>query len=960
MYNYQYSNVPQQQVYQQPTQPVQYGGYAQAAPPVNTTRSGISYDQIRTDLANTLNFRKDNDIAAQAFFNECSGMSNNFLTGRMDRLVNMCAITTDYLCAQNPYLDVNQHYGNAIEETWRFGWVATIQNNYHMLNDPSLNNERGNFQNWVNQMNNRFNELNNSGLLTPQAPPVYHQPIPNNQFGFNQPRPFPQYQSAMNTPTMMNNNTQTWHYNQNNVTTQPTWNQPRQQYTAGISTTQNFNGNKPQMSFAETHKSNGGHLVDIYSIRVNPEVEEKRKRWKGPLDRYGNPDYTKIEELNLNPDGTPKDGTPSYADLKAQATQSAQQGYIETTVTANTVSNEKRYTYQNDPEHPLRANVPPEAMARWNARVLAETPPGQKPKGYVPMMEEVNNINTVPEKRPVIPAAFTAVPRGSDAVREIDITDERTMQQIFTEVVKEETKTDGLLTDELCTLDKDEVHRLWMKGYKFEQNPQAPITGNPFHVYIHYTLLANNTIRCIITEKKDEEKMRLSKHQCILAPLRQDRPLIENVNAPKTWMVTHKGDQTFDRFTASAVKLADELRAHEEKLVSEETPQDERQNLVDNAFDAFEEQAKVDFRDYHDGFQTWAQTELAELEEMRTDESEPLPTYDELREDSHFTQDMKDRIFERNMLNVDAVYLSEVMEAASPEAAVTKLQEAVIKETVPELEDQTRIAIFKERGIFKLFNSPRKLREAKEVLQLFFWNTNMDDDDLELQKGITPRLLAEFLRKGIDDMPMDIWVRLNTMATRYVNDALRYTLCDTISIDSFAHDWEDLRAYYSTPESLAKFPNIDTALGVMGCNLLLELQILFDFNEEEFESSKQFEDEFGINHMEQRALTYTRPFEQAMVPTYSTAAGLTQSIEVITEKSNRSLYRLCTAMAVDQIKSRLARHRADAPISRLFVAFNDGVIYRVYPRCNDVLQAVDKSTASPEELVPAFTLVRQP
>lgn len=956
MYNYQYSNAPQQQTYQQP-QPAQYGGYAQAAPPVNTTRSGISYDQIRTDLANTLNFRKENDVAARALFAECAGMANNFLTGRMDRMVNMCAITTDYLWYQNQYIDINQHYGQAIEETWRFAWVTTIQNTYNMINDPSLNNERANFQNWVNQMNNRFNELSNSGLLNHQQPPAYHQPMPNNQFvqqqPFNQPQAYPRYQSAMNTPATMNNG-QTWHYNQqNNQQMQMTWNQPRQPYTAGISTTQNFNGNQQQVSFAEAHKSSGStagttRLTDIYSIKLSPELEEKRRRWKGPLDRYGNPDYTKIEELNLNEDGTPKDGSLSYADKQAQQTET------------QAVSTEKRYTYQNDSEHPLRALVPPEAMERWNQRVLAETPPGQKPKGYVPMMEQVDNINTVPEKRTVIPAAFTATPRGAEAVREVDITDEKTMTQIFSQVVKEETKTAGLLPDEVCTLDKDEVHRLWQKGYKFEQNPQAPVTGNPFHAYIHYTLLTNHQIRCIVTELKDEETMRLSKHQCILAPLRQDEPLKQNTNAPKTWMVTHKGDQTFDRFTASAVKLADELRAQEEKLKAEETPQEERQQIVDDAYEEFEKQAQVDFRDYHDGFQSWAAIELAEREEMQVDKSKPLPTYDELRDDPLFTQDMKDRIFERNMLNVDAVYLSEVMEANGPEAAVTKLQQAVISETVPELEDQTRIAVFKERGIFKLFNNPRKLREVKEVLQLFFWNTNMDDDDIEFQKAISPRLLAEFLRKGIDDIPMDIWVRLNTLATRYVNDTLKYTLCDTISIDSFAHDWEDLRAYYSTPESLAKFPNIDTALGIMGCNLILELQILFDFNEEEFEGSDQYVDEFGINHMEQRALTYTRPFEQAMVPTYSTASGLTQEIEVITEKSNRSLYRLCTSMAVDQIKSRLARHRADAPISRLFVAFNDGVIYRVYPRCNDVSEAVDKATASPEELVPAFTLVRQP
>ena len=203
MYQPNMAGMGQPQPMMQP-QGVQWNNAPMSNQPMNVTQTGVPFQQIRNDLANMIAQNASSNMLTNILFQECS--YNNFLNGKMDKLVSTTALIIDAEARLNPQAQLQLIYTNALNEAFNCAWAARFQQNPQLANDTTIQPLLGTIQQWNQQAQQRVVLFQQMGLLQQQPVqqvPQYMQGQPYNN-GYPQ---YGQYQAPVNRPGMQVQNT---------------------------------------------------------------------------------------------------------------------------------------------------------------------------------------------------------------------------------------------------------------------------------------------------------------------------------------------------------------------------------------------------------------------------------------------------------------------------------------------------------------------------------------------------------------------------------------------------------------------------------------------------------------------------------------------------------------------------------------------------------------------------------
>lgn len=970
--------------YQQPvhgfTQPMpntQFGqvpainNYPIAAQPANTTQCGIPLAQLRNDLAakivNAVN-NNPHDVLAMALYRSCVGDNQNWMTGHLDKLTNTLQITVDFMWRQNPQQDINQTYNLALDEVYGCAWSNQFNLHPQLQNDPAVQNSRGLINQWLNVMNQRYQQFNQAGLLTNQPvqntgywnTPSFQHGIPGNP-GV---RPIPtttHYQNGgMQTSGYTNG------YLNNGLHQQP---QPGLGQV-GFTTTPSrpaFNNHLHQSS------SGSGLDQDDKIERLKREYAEKMKTYTGPTDKWGRP----TEDVDAYSQGT------------------AQQPVQQVQHTAQQPNNVADYVAIK--ERLRREALEKEASFSEAASLV------QKTQTTMPYADSLNHINQIPEKPSIVqslkqPHQTNRMPTGDATVVkygqeqlapttaveafaaagipqelinqskqmfeqsvktgivEHQITETDELTRIFGEMLREEDKsnpkgTKGLLDDEERCLTDKERRQLYNQGVEFEAPFRAPITAHAIHNALHAVLLKNGKVRQVITPISEGVEMRLPAHQDILAPLREDKSVQRDPNRKKhisgrLETVSTMGGVVYDRFAVSKQMLFDNL-----KLVLSEKDEEARNLLLAKAFDKFDEQVQKDLFDEASG-----RTQYRALNNIGDDEDDfEHPIFDDPEE------------LQRRADADNRIERVEVAEEVFSVDSVGGVETATLLDDVvnnnPVTQDRSKVGTFRQTRVLHVFNNIKEAELVRQELADFYWKE--EPDSTEEKERLDGKSYALRLRDRREYIPVYLWEKLNNRLTEYTNDCIRYILgIEKLRIDSFADDYEDLLTFlYKDGETKQlylynpRYDNLEMAVGVMDSFIVLNARCLHDVDEYKVTDEEGNE----VDVINARAICAVEHMNVLSVSNLARTCGVNGNITLINQDSEYGLWAQTKEICKDAMASRNSRIKYKHPIQGMFVKFADGNTYRIFPRLGDL---VDYRTRVKEdgsaEFFEVITLVKVP
>ena len=919
-YNQAVSNV----YYAPQPAPVMMNAAPIASQPINTTQCGITYDQLRNDMANYIVAHQNDDVAALQLAKDSAGIHQNWLTGKMDSIVNMFGVTMDFMYSQTPGMDFNQMYNSALEEVYRCAWANMMELNPSLFNDPSIAPKAGIVNEWNQIKVTRYNTFKQLGL-------VNNNPVQNVQ--------------PWNTTGFANGIPQIRHPVAN--IGYPTMQKPIQ--PAQLTMAPKFvSSNRPgyaQADFQQNTSRSNTETTDQRAARIYREIKQNEERYAHlgddvVRDKYGN--------IMFDEYGNPilRVGSKSNPDVHNKYTSNQQH-----------VNQPQHADISNINQVPHRPSVfesmkhPSESVRDRLAAI--------NPDAYQEAMRRQENTNqqlnqntAVTNEAPVStwmsqakPSTTANVTGVADVkptydVKTFDLSDVEHTAAVFKQIIQNDAKENpgtasGLQADEVRYLTLQERGEFYKKGVKFEYPYTAPIACQPALYAVHAILTVNNTVRQVVTplDELDGAEMRRPAHEDIFADLRKDPAVTRDPNATKhntsTYMETTIGGVVFDRFKQSKVVLAEGLKLAVDSTESD-TP--ERKEAVYKAFDAYQEQIE---KDHYDAVSGLAQHRILNpIEEGEEDFEDPIMGAEET-----------DRRYKFASTLVRPEESDDIIAVGGLTDVMSRFMLDEITTNTPIEEANSKLVTYSQTQVLRVFNHPKELEEVKDKLKRLHWETEITNK--EEQNNFSAEKMAEVLLEVRDEVPIQIWERLNSIATDEVNLAIEHILgIPRLTIDSFAEDYADLIVYLA--EHFGDVPNISPAVATMDNNVCIALQRLHATDE------YVAEDENGLDLVQLRTLTAVLHHRVLHLPITSKSIGFTEDEIIVTRDLDNGLFNICEDMIRDQLASRVSRIKHKCPINGNYVAFSDGRIYRVFARIGENATA----TTSADNLLERVAFVR--
>lgn len=936
--------------------------------PQNTTQSGISYDQLRNDLATFIAQNQNNDALAMTLAQECANLPmGNWLSGKMDKLVNTLAMTIDFVWnSHHRQIDLNRVYGEAIAEVYNCAWAMTLTNHPQLQNDPSVQAKMPTIQHWQQFGANRYQQFVQAGLtqnLAPQRMNTWNtqagQPMMNNQPTWGSTGQVPQTTYYNNppasTPGYRPANTG---YNQPRPQGAPGYTPYQAQQTAGLFRDDSKYEKPWNPAYPAAHQDwtrkreslredQDGRIARIMNGLKNVPADVPRDKYGFPIEgAQATPKYTKY--------GTTEQYEPRGDWLKPE--------------------NAKDYDDPTEGDWMLKAaQIDAENQAEWEAAQMKQSPESMMPaqpgelyravqgrmpaphEGYKPL--QMQPTVSTPSQRGEVPQQATArlgeelrqaaranLQQNHEMLQEIEFS-HGNLVNMFNELKEESNKpvdSSGLLADEVRYLTKDEVLKMYEQKVPFEAPYNVPMTARPMFFSLHAVLTKEGKVRQIITRLGED--MKRSVHDDILAPLRERISTKRDVNASKefmsTFVKTSQGGVEYDRFAAAKVVLEEGLKVAETKEIG--TP--EFHQAVEEAFEQYDKQAAQDLDDDRTGISAFkASNHLDDDEDAENFLSGILP-----EETRQVRRELAANIIRPDDFEDLMQEGVEVLAVAGINDVATTVAARQIANKVPVESDRITVTPCRNTQIITRVNTPKRRAELEELLQPFFWNDAPVDKEKELEWDGAK--FAERLRElhNNEAMPITLWERLNTIATDVVNNYLKYTCGVNISIDDFAYDYDDLEAVYG--EQTTALENSSPAWAVLDAHVALAMRCL------------KYTDDIeavyidGLNVIHELTIEQNNNFLTAVYPTTATANGVEGDVVFVTEESDHGLFEVVKQLALDAMATRVSRKKYAVPMNAgAYLQFADGKTYRIYMRIGDQVPGEDL-----DHFCKMITLVRQP
>lgn len=500
----------------------------------------------------------------------------------------------------------------------------------------------------------------------------------------------------------------------------------------------------------------------------------------------------------------------------------------------------------------------------------------------------------------------------------VDLTNEDEVTKLFEQALATEEPKAELLDDEVQYLTIRERNILANQGYEFEQPHPVPLSPNPFlHAY-HIVLTKHDTIRQYLTPVEDIPTMRLPVHLDVLKPAREDKHLQRDENRMKTYRLESKGGVVFDRFAASKVVLSKGLEA-----AATETDEEKRDVLVRRAFKEYARQAEQDKRDDYSGKSQWLAEQAESGEKVEGDEDFELPKQ---------FQEGTPEIFKARTIRESVLTVREVEELFEADAynarTVTVLGE--LSKLTPVVNDEATVGSYSNSQALKVYNTLEAKEDIDEELEFFKWQDEIEDVDAE--RNLTASEFIDRLLGRRAFIPVEIWERLNNLATETVNNAIKHVFnINGLTIDSFVEDYKDLLEYL--PKHYSHLGGLKEAIGVMDGYVVTALKCIHDANEYEI-----IDEDVGIDLVDARSVMSVTYNRSVHYPSIAKANGLTENECLISEESHYGMFYTIYEQLTKQFKARCSREDTKHPIHAVYVTFADGAIYRAYPVLTKAIQ----------------------
>lgn len=939
--------------------------------PINTTQSGISFEQLRNDLANRIMQLAGQDALAMALYQSCIGQNNNWLTGKMDKLVNVLQMTVDFMWRQNPSQDINLTYNQALDEVWSCAWANIGILFPHLQQDPTVQPRIGYVQQWLAISNQRETQFRQAGLLNNnpvQNIPAWQTPSFSQGIPMNTQVTAQQSNGIQMTSTYYNKPPQPTQFNNLSMIgghMQPQFNQGvSMQSSSNFQTASNFQ--QPQQQFnAPAYNSNGSQEDRIAAFKRR--MAEKKANWTGEVDQWGMPiEGTEGRYANQQPQVQPQQpatvgskGMPvSVADYVQRTTEQRLQQF-DTALGSNTNSMPYANNLNNINQVPEKKSFMPSQPYEIVNQQRMQTD-GYNQIEYATERLTPNASTQQPQidvKQAFRDAGISeeAIQQASKNAIKVDLTDQDQVTALFTKMLQEEDKqkpegTMGLLPDEVRCLTDKERRKLYQQGAIFEQPYPAPTTANPIHNALHCVLLKNGHVRQIITPLEGDKPMRLPAHHDILAPLRNDPSVKRDPNAGKSISarpverVSTTGGVVYDRFAMSRKVLTDGIRT----ALTEEDPV-KRDMLVNKALSRFDEQVQKDVFDDLSGRGEF----LANNPEFAQDAEDGFP---------HPIFDDEEKNVERAAIAALLMKVEKVKDVHVVDGGVTDTETLYALEAItnndPEVNDRAKLATVKQTKVLQTFNNPTDKVLAEEELQDFFWLT--EEDSKEDKERLTAAHYADVLKHRYSYIPTFIWEKLNNRLTEYTNDAIRY-ICgvEGLRIDSFAEDYNDLIKHMAENQcNDPRYPNLPIAISTMDAFLSIQARCLHVTDDFVLMADDTSTD---VNIVDKRAITSEEYHRVLNIPATARSYGISGNIVTVNSDAEYGLWSVLKDELTQQLTSRVSRRNYKHPISSIIVAFADGNKYRVFPRIGDQPDYHERvGVADDKEFFANHTLVKMP
>lgn len=496
--------------------------------PSNMTQTGIPFDRIRQDLAQNIAMNANNDTLAASLFSQAS--FNNYLNGKMDKMVSTMAKVIDLEAMKNPNKVLDTIYQEALTEAFWCAWAAESAKYPQVFNDPNLANT---VNSWITVGANRRDELMQRGLLQNnpvQQVPSYqmNQPFNNgySQYGrLGNPNANRTGLSTANTPMM----------------TQQQQPQKFEDQQGGIG----FRATPSDLRKLKEQQQANGKVFQYKPYNPNAVVEEPKQAEpvQQPVQQVQQPVN---QNMGFAPTIPPGNRTmPSLPTKQFQQQQAIKYG-----------------------EQPLASQVVPLEQGR------------EEDDRVIPVNQDARQMI----QQGIGTESFWSTPKPQFL---------NPMEGPIEPAIKKDASNDenyGLLDDEVCYLSRSEVKRLLDEGLTFEPPFKniAP-SADPYTRALHFTLTRGNRLRAIITPLDENGKqMERSHHHDILNFYRkQNEESAKRQGKPNTrprFITTTSGGVKYDRFADSRIVLNNALKEASAKINEEGLEGDERMEVINNAY----------------------------------------------------------------------------------------------------------------------------------------------------------------------------------------------------------------------------------------------------------------------------------------------------------------------------------------------------------------------------------------
>lgn len=918
--------------------------------PKNVTQSGIPFDQLRNDLANFIAQRSNQDACARQLYQDVAGINGNFLTGKMDKLVEMLSITTDFFWRQEPQTPIQQSYGKALCEVFLCAWANMPILYPQLLSDPTMAGQIPTLQQYQNLMQQRIQTFTQMGLMQSNQPvPVSPYATPSFMNGVPPVMSGTPYVPGTMTTTTYNHSNAPYVNGYPQSYGQPVGNGINTSMAMAPNTVTPFVNGMPQQNNQTTSSTPVNHGSDVYAF-ANQTTHDTTSDI--PRDKYGFPLDPKYYETQASSDGNVSN---TANQILASAPKPNHPG-IDTLNHINQVPKKESVFANLKQPHEVMdksnsSTIPGNTFIQYGISQLQPNTPNAQPTDF----------NGYATAREFFEAAHNEVYRESQAIshnsnvgqvygnKTVDLSDTNVLENLFAEGLRQEDralpkgqKARGLKDDEVRYLTNAERWELYRRGVEFEYPNLTPITARPMVSALHAILTVDNKVRQIVTPIEDIKggKVDLAAHEDILAPMRNNSIVQRDENAVKhmtsTFVETSRGGVVYDRFAAAKVVLQNSVS---EAFKSSKDDAEAFNKKLDEAFDKFDEQAKKDLYDDQSGVAAFRAAN---------------PTDDDTEGDEDFSNhpllDKEEQ--ERRKAQAEALLRPETIEGEISIGGALDIETHVLLNdavnTDPVILDRSRRVSGGNTRIAAIFNTSK---ERDNVLDLFadFKMSSEAITDLAEKDKVLGTYFADKLVELKDKAHPAIWNRLNKLGTEMTNLYLKHSIGVNLRIDDFTEDYRDLIDLLFT-DYQDEVPNIDDALAYMDGTIGKMLKCLRDSSE-----IYTVEDDNNVDLLGPRAIFIDYHHLSLYLPMVSDAAGFVDEIVSVTKDSDAGLFNILKEMHMDATATRCARSKFAYSIQNVYINFNDGQTYLVMPRIGKL-----PDCTNPDEFFQVFTCIRVP